>query len=79
MSAIRHHSNRERNRSSISGMSFGEQSLDSLARLMAQGQARIVTEDKGRLIDRAWHATLRALRGLAGRPDAMGELGAAGA
>ena len=61
------------------GQKVGEQSLDSLARLMAQGQARIVTEDKGRLIDRAWHATLRALRGLAGRPDAMGELGAAGA
>ncbi len=51
------------------GQKVGEQSLDSLARLMVHGQARIVTEDKGRLIDRAWHATLRALRGLAGRPD----------
>jgi len=62
------------------GHKVGEQSLDSLARLMAKGQARIVTEDKGRLIDRAWHATLRALRGLAGRPDeAVGDLGTAGA
>ncbi|GAB3515264.1 DUF1631 domain-containing protein [Pseudoxanthomonas daejeonensis] len=60
------------------GHKVGEQSLDSLARLMAQGQARIVTEDKGRLIDRAWHATLRVLRGLAGRSD-DGALGAASA
>ncbi len=30
MSAIRPHSNRERRRSSISGMSFGEQSLDRM-------------------------------------------------
>ena len=60
------------------GHKVGEQSLDSLARLMAQGQARIVTEDKGRLIDRAWHATLRVLRGLAGRSE-NGALGAASA
>ena len=60
------------------GHKVGEQSLDSLARLMAHGQARIVTEDKGRLIDRAWQATLRALRGLAGKP-ADGALGAASA
>jgi len=26
----------------------------------------VVTEDRGRLIDRAWQATLRALRALAG-------------
>lgn len=49
------------------GHKVGEHSLDGLARLMAQGQARIVTEGKGRLIDRAWQATLRALRGFAGR------------
>jgi Protein of unknown function (DUF1631) len=60
------------------GHKVGEQSLDSLARLMSQGQARIVTEDKGRLIDRAWQATLRALRGLAGRSE-TGDLGAASA
>ena len=49
------------------GQRVGEQSLDNLARLMARDQARVVTEERGRLIDRAWHATLRALRGLAGR------------
>jgi len=48
------------------GQKVGEQSLDSLARLMATGQARIVTEEKARLIDRAWQATVRALRSLAG-------------
>lgn len=48
------------------GQRTGEHSLDSLARLMAQGQVQVVTEDKGRLIDRAWNATLRALRSLTG-------------
>lgn len=58
------------------GHRVGEQSLDSLARLMAKGQARVVTEERGRLIDRAWHATLRALRGLAG--SAAGDGGGLG-
>jgi len=58
------------------GQKAGEHSLDSLARLLARDQARIVTEDKGRLIDRAWQATLRALRGLAGRPAAADAPGA---
>lgn len=48
------------------GQRVGEHSLDSLALLMAKGQATVVTEDKGRLIDRAWNATLRALRSLTG-------------
>ena len=48
------------------GQKIGETTLDELARLMARGQARIVTEDQGRLIDRAWQATLKALRSLAG-------------
>ena len=48
------------------GQKVGETTLDELARLMARGQARIVTEDQGRLIDRAWQATLKALRSLAG-------------
>ncbi len=55
------------------GQKVAELSLDALSRLMAQGQARIVTEDKGRLIDRAWQATIRTLRSLAGnspRPEA---------
>lgn len=48
------------------GQKVAEYTLDTLARLMAVGQARVVTEDKGRLIDRAWQATLRTLRALAG-------------
>ena len=50
------------------GQKIAEHTLDALARLMAQNQVRIVTEDKGRLIDRAWQATLRALRALSGSP-----------
>ncbi len=48
------------------GQRIGEQSLDSLARLMARDQVRVVTQDKGRLIDRAWKATVNALRSFAG-------------
>ncbi|MCL1498308.1 DUF1631 domain-containing protein [Xanthomonas nasturtii] len=49
------------------GQKVGEQSLDSLARLMAGGQARLLVEEKSRLIDRAWHATVHTLRSLAGQ------------
>ena len=48
------------------GQRIGEQSLDSLARMMARDQVRVVTQDKGRLIDRAWQATVKALRNIAG-------------
>ncbi len=51
------------------GQKVAEYTLDTLARLMACDQARIVTEDKGRLVDRAWQATLRALRALAGHDN----------
>ncbi|UNU11686.1 DUF1631 domain-containing protein [Xanthomonas translucens] len=50
------------------GHKAAEYSLDALSRLLAQGQARIVSEDRARLIDRAWHAAVRALRTLAGAP-----------
>jgi hypothetical protein len=50
------------------GHRIGEHSLDALARMMAKGQARIVTADQGRLVDRAWHAALKALRHLGIRP-----------
>ncbi len=53
------------------GQKVGEHSLDALARLMAHGQVRIVSEDKSRLIDRAWQATLRTLRSLAGTGPAV--------
>ncbi len=49
------------------GQRVGEHSLDTLAHLMAKSQAQVVTEDRGRLIDRAWNATLNALRSLTGR------------
>ena len=53
------------------GQRVGEQTLDSLARLLACGQARVVIAERGRLIDRAWQATLNALRSFAGRRDAI--------
>lgn len=51
------------------GQKATEMTLDALARLMARGQARIVTEERARLIDRAWQATVRMLRNLAGQAD----------
>lgn len=48
------------------GQKVAEHSLDSVARMMAIDQARIVPEDKGRLIDRAWRATVNTLRSLSG-------------
>ncbi|MFC6841675.1 DUF1631 family protein [Xanthomonas theicola] len=50
------------------GHKTAEYSLDTLSRLLAQGQARTVAVARARLIDRAWHATVRALRTLAGAP-----------
>lgn len=50
------------------GQKVAEHTLDALARLMAQNQLHIVTEDRARLIDRAWQATLRALRSLTRGP-----------
>jgi hypothetical protein len=56
------------------GQRVAEHTLDGLSRLMASGQARVVTAERARLIDRAWHATLNALRSFAGRsPSAAGE------
>lgn len=55
------------------GQKVSENSLDAMSRLMAKGQLRIVTEDKGRLIDRAWQATVRALRSIAGQASNSGE------
>ena len=55
------------------GQRMGEQSLDSVARMLALGQARIVTAERGRLVDRAWQATLAALRSFAGRGERPSE------
>ena len=48
------------------GQRVGEHSLDSLARMMAKDQVRIVTTQRAGLVDRAWHATINALRSLTG-------------
>lgn len=49
------------------GQRVGEHSLDSLARMLAAGQVRIVPAERGRLVDRAWHSALNALRNFARR------------
>lgn len=56
------------------GQKSTEHTLDTLARLLANGQLRIFTEEEGRLIDRAWSATLRALRHLVGARDTFENL-----
>ncbi len=48
------------------GQRVDEQTLDSVARMLVRDQARIVTADRGRMVDRAWQATLNALRSFAG-------------
>ncbi len=48
------------------GQRVGEHSLDSLARMMAKDQVRIVTMQRAGLVDRAWHAAINALRSLTG-------------
>jgi hypothetical protein len=48
------------------GQRVSEQSLDSLARQVAAGKARVVTEEKSRLVDRAWSAVMGALGQLVG-------------
>jgi hypothetical protein len=51
------------------GQRVGEHSLDSLARMMAKDQVRVVTAQRAGLVDRAWHAALSALRSLTGRRE----------
>lgn len=45
------------------GQRAAEYTLDALARLMACGQARVVTVTRARLVDRAWQAAVDTLRG----------------
>jgi hypothetical protein len=47
------------------GQRSAEHSLDQLSRMLAKGQAKVVTADRGRLIDRAWQGALNALRSFA--------------
>jgi hypothetical protein len=51
------------------GQRVGEHSLDSLARMMAKDQVRVVTLQRAGLVDRAWNAALSALRNITGRRD----------
>ena len=51
------------------GQRIGEHSLDSLARMMAKDQVRIVTLQRAGLVDRAWNAAMNALRSLTGRRE----------
>ena len=47
------------------GQKIADTDLDTLARQVSAGRAQLVTEDKARLVDRAWEASLGALRALA--------------
>lgn len=47
------------------GQKIADTDLDTLARQINAGRAQLVTEDKARLVDRAWEASLGALRALA--------------
>ncbi len=58
------------------GQRVAETTLDALARMMASGQAKIVTAERGRMVDRAWQATLSALRSFAGHGDTAQATGA---
>lgn len=55
------------------GQRVAEQSLDSLARAIAQDQVRIVTVEYSSLVEHAWRSTLNALRGFIGGARASGE------
>lgn len=49
------------------GQKVGEHTLEGLAKAMAQGQVKVVEEEKGTLIDRAWGTVMNALRSFAGQ------------
>ncbi|HIE1100414.1 DUF1631 family protein [Stenotrophomonas maltophilia] len=51
------------------GQKIADTDLDTLARQISAGRAQLVTEDNGRLVDRAWQSSLDALRALAGGPS----------
>ncbi|WP_281166665.1 DUF1631 family protein [Arenimonas oryziterrae] len=53
------------------GQKVDEHTLDSLARMMVRGQVRIIDEEKGSLIDRAWNTVMNALRSFAGQTPAV--------
>ncbi|HLS83176.1 MAG TPA: DUF1631 domain-containing protein [Arenimonas sp.] len=52
------------------GQKVGEHTLEGLAKAMVKGEVRVVEEEKGTLIDRAWSAVMNALRSFAGQTPA---------
>jgi len=52
------------------GQKVGDHTLEGLAKAMIQGQANLVEEEKGTLIDRAWNTVMSALRSFAGQAPA---------
>lgn len=52
------------------GQKVGEHTLEGLAKAMVQGQVKVVEEEKGTLIDRAWNTVMNALRSFAGQAPA---------
>lgn len=52
------------------GQKVGDYTLDGLAKAMIQGQVKLVEEEKGTLIDRAWNTVMSALRSFAGQTPA---------
>ncbi|MEO7149052.1 MAG: DUF1631 family protein, partial [Rhodanobacteraceae bacterium] len=51
----------------VRGTPASERRLEQLARLMTLGQARLVAQQEGSLIDRAWNALVSGLRQFAGK------------
>lgn len=52
------------------GQKVGEHTLEGLAKAMVKGEVKVVEEEKGTLIDRAWSAVMNALRSFAGQTPA---------
>jgi Protein of unknown function (DUF1631) len=52
------------------GQKVGEYSLDTLARMMVQGELSVVEEQTGSMVDRAWASVTNALRSFAGKASA---------
>lgn len=48
------------------GQRVADMDIDTLARSMAAGQARVMDDDRGGLIDRAWSAIVKALKSFGG-------------
>jgi Protein of unknown function (DUF1631) len=52
------------------GQKVGEYSLDTMARMMVQGELSVVEEQTGSMVDRAWASVTNALRSFAGKASA---------